>query len=248
MLSSVGLDSSTVSRPNTHPRLNILGPTQLLHAVGAQTRDPRRCLEYAVYLLEHPGTSTHQLADVFTVTTATVRTVITYLRSWLGLNPDDGLAYLPLAYRGGYRLHDDISSDWEDVQLLTTPSPHQAGEDHLVATLCLVRGAPFADGHPGEWRWAEELRTEAASRIRDVAHELAVRALDRNDVDRARWAASRGLVANPEDEQLLLARLRTERQAGATLEAHRIASRLRGNARRNRQPLSAAAAALVVGA
>lgn len=65
-------------------------------------------------------------------------------------------------------------------------------------------------------------------------------------IDLARWAACRGLSANPEDEQLLLDRYRTERQAGADGEVNRLASRLRGNARRTRQPLGRETAAVLL--
>lgn len=192
-----------------HPRVAVLGPTQLLHPAGSRGRDPRRCLEYAAYVVEHPGAQTAQIADVFCVTAATVRTVMAYLRGWLDAHPGDDLPYLSLAYQGGYSMHDDVRSDWEDFQLLTNPKPQAAAEEHLVRALEFVRGTPFADAYPGEWRWAEQLRIDIARDVRDVAHELTSRALDRNLIDLARWAAGRGLSANPEDEQLLLDRYRT---------------------------------------
>ena len=54
--------------------------------------------------------------------------------------------------------------------------------------------------------WAEELRTDMISCIRDIGVELADRALLAGDIDLARWAAARALVAAPGDELLLAAR------------------------------------------
>src|SRR5215212_8423882 len=52
----------------------------------------------------------------------------------------------------------------------------------------------LADAAPGQWHWAEELRTDMISCVRDIGVELADRALLVGDLDRARWAASRALA------------------------------------------------------
>ena len=86
----------------------------------------------------------------------------------------------------------------------------------------LVRGAPLADAAPGQWRWAEELRTDMASVARDAGVLLTRWAIDHRDLDLARWAAARALLAAPEDELLLVERIHTEHLAGNTGEVERL--------------------------
>ena len=106
-----------------------------------------------------------------------------------------------------------------------TPTPS------LELALELVRGAPLADAAPGQWCWAEELRTDMISCVRDVGVELAGRALGRGDIDLARWAAARALAAAPGDELLLAVRVRTEHLAGNGPETERLSRQLATQAR-----------------
>src|SRR5918997_1826891 len=152
------------------------------------------------------------------------------LRSWLGDSPD-GEAYLPDAYTGRISLHPAVSSDWQQLQLLTVGGVNRTGDDRLRAALDLVRGAPLADAAPGQWHWAEELRTDMISAVRDIGVELAGRALSEHDIDLARWAAARALVAAPGDELLMVARIRTEHQAGNRPEVERLTLQLAAHAR-----------------
>ena len=101
----------------------------------------------------------------------------------------------------------------------------------LQAALELVRGAPLADTAPGQWHWAEELRTDMISCVRDIGAVLTDRALDAGDIDLARWAAARALVAAPGDELLLAARIRTEHLAGNPVETERLTRQLAAQAR-----------------
>ena len=79
----------------------------------------------------------------------------------------------------------DVSSDWHLLQILTAVGVNRASDDSLRAALGLVRGAPLADAAPGQWHWAEELRTDMISCIRDIGAELAERAVLAGDVDLA---------------------------------------------------------------
>ena len=108
---------------------------------------------------------------------------------------------------------------------------NRVGDDRLRAALELVRGAPLADAAPGQWHWAEELRTDMISCIRDIGAELTDRALAAGDIDLARWAAARALVAAPGDELLLAARIRTEHLAGNPVETERLTLQLAAQAR-----------------
>jgi hypothetical protein len=214
-----------------HPLLRLLGPIELQGAAGVEPpRASRQCLEYCAWLLENPGTTAQAMGTALAVAEGTRRSNMSRLRSWLGERPDGG-AYLPDAYSGRIALSPEVSSDWQRVQILTSGGVNRASDTSLRTVLDLVRGAPLADAAPGQWHWAEELRTDMISCVRDVGAELAERALDAGDLTLARWAAARALVAAPGDELLLAARIRTEHLAGNTAETERLALQLAAQAR-----------------
>lgn len=214
-----------------HPTLRILGAVELDGAAGpVPPRADKQCLEYCGWLLEHPGSTARAMAAALAVAEGTRRSNMSRLRTWLG-STGDGEPYLPDAYSGRIALHPAVSSDWHRLQILTLGGVNRAGDDSLFAALELVRGAPLADAAPGQWHWAEELRTDMISAVRDLGVELCRRALERNDLDLARWSAARALAAAPGDELLLVARIRTEHQAGNHAETERIALQLAGHAR-----------------
>ncbi len=121
------------------------------------------------------------------------------LRTWLGATAD-GEPYLPDAYSGRIRLDAAVSSDWHQLRLLLGDGVDRASSSVLELGLRLVRGAPLADAAPVQWHWAEELRTDIVSCVRDMGAELSRRAIDEQDLDLARWSASRALLAAPGDE------------------------------------------------
>ena len=215
-----------------HPTLLLLGPVELLGAAGAPPpRAAKQCLEYCAWLLEHPGRTAHAMASALAVAEGTRRSNMSRLRSWLGEGAD-GQAYLPDAYSGRIVLHPSVSSDWERLRILTATGVNRSSTEALRAALQLVRGAPLADAAPGQWHWAEELRTDMISCLRDVGVELASRALEVRDLDLARWAAARALVAAPGDELLMATRIRTEHLAGNAAETERLTLQLAAQARR----------------
>jgi LysM repeat protein len=214
-----------------HPTLQMLGPVELPGATGtAPARAAKQCLEYCAWLLENPGSTAQAMVAALAVAEGTRRSNMSRLRSWLGASPE-GEPYLPDAYTGRITLHPAVSSDWQWLQILTSTGVNRASDDSLQAGLELVRGAPLADAAPGQWHWAEELRTDMISCVRDIGLQLADRALLAGDVERARWAAARALLAAPGDEQLLAARIRTEHTAGNAAETERLALQLAAQAR-----------------
>jgi hypothetical protein len=214
-----------------HPILQLLGPVELLGATGTvPPRAAKQCLEYCAWLLENPGTTAQAMVAALAVAEGTRRSNMSRLRSWLGNSPD-GEAYLPDAYTGRITLHPAISSDWQRLQILTSTGINRASDDGLQAALELVRGAPLADAAPGQWHWAEELRTDMISCVRDIGVELADRSLLSGDLELARWAAARALLAAPGDELLLAARIRTEHAAGNGPETERLTLQLAAQAR-----------------
>ena len=225
-----GTDDATARSP--YPVLQLFGPIDLVGASGPlPPRAAKQCLEYCAWLLEHPGTTAQAMRSALAVAEGTRRSNMSRLRSWLGADPD-GEPYLPDAYTGRIALHPAVSSDWQRVQILTAGGVNRASEDGLRAALELVRGAPLADAAPGQWHWAEELRTDMISCVRDTGVELARRALAEGDLDLARWAAARALVAAPGDELLIATRIRTEHLAGNPAETERLTLQLAAQARR----------------
>ena len=228
-----------------HPTLLVLGPVELLGAAGdPPPRAAKQCLEYCGWLLEHPGRTARDMASALAVAEGTRRSNMSRLRSWLGADAA-GEPYLPDAYTGRIALHPAVSSDWQQVQILTAGGVNRSGDEALRAVLQLLRGAPLADAAPGQWHWAEELRTDMISCLRDVGVELTERALDAGDLGLARWAAARALVAAPGDELLLAARIRTEHRAGNAAETERLTLQLAGQARRLGVDLDPATVALL---
>ncbi len=214
-----------------HPTLQLLGPIELFGATGTvPPRAAKQCLEYCAWLLENPGSTAQAMVAALAVAEGTRRSNMSRLRTWLGTSPD-GEAYLPDAYTGRITLHPAVSSDWQRLQILTSTGVNRASDDSLRAALELVRGAPLADAAPGQWHWAEELRTDMISCVRDIGVELADRALLAGDLERARWAAARALLAAPGDELLLAARIRTEHTAGNAAETERLTLQLAAQAR-----------------
>jgi hypothetical protein len=214
-----------------HPVLRLLGPVELDGAAGTiPSRAAKQCLEYCGWLLEHPGTTAQAMASGLVVAEGTRRSNMSRLRSWLGAD-SAGQPFLPDAYSGRIMLHHAVSSDWQRLQILTAAGVNKTSTAGLRAALELVRGAPLADAAPGQWHWAEELRTDMISAVRDIGVEVARRALADSDVDLARWAAARALAAAPGDELLLAVRIRTEHQSGNVVDTERLTLQLAAQAR-----------------
>lgn len=215
----------------SHPTLMLLGPIQLLGAAGPPpTRSERSCIEYCAWMVEHPGATASQMAAALMVAETTRRSNVSRLRGWLG-TMEDGELYLPEAYTGRLYLDATVSSDWQRLTALVSPGINRVPVSTLVSALRLVRGAPLADAAPGQWHWAEELRTDMACLIRDIGARVGEAALADSDLDLARWAASRALTASPGDETLVRLRLRTEHRAGNRPEVERIVLQLTRHAR-----------------
>ena len=214
-----------------HPRLFILGPVTIEGARGpVPPRALKQCAEYCGYLLTHPGATAPEMSRDLFVAESTRRSNMSRLRTWLG-NDHGGQPYLPDAYTGRIHLHPGVSSDWEHLLTLISGGVNRTSTTNLAAALSLVRGAPLADAAPGQWHWAEELRTTMVSVIRDIGVVLADRYLEADDTDGARWAASRALRAAPEDEQLMAARIRTEHRLGNAHELERLVLHVTRHAR-----------------
>ncbi len=222
---------TTATTSVSHPTLRLLGPVELEGSTGVPpSRAAKQCLEYCAWILEHPGTTAQAMGAALAVAEGTRRSNMSRLRSWLGADDADE-PYLPDAYSGRIRLHPSVSSDWQRLQILTGRGVNRTSSSGLEAALQLVRGAPLADAAPGQWHWAEGLRTDMISVIRDIGVELSGRALAESDIELARWAAARALAAAPGDELLIVARIKTEHRAGNDPEVERLTLQLAAHAR-----------------
>ncbi len=214
------------------PKLHLLGAIHLTGARGeAPSRARMQCLEYLAWILEHPGESAIALSNALFVADSTRRSNVSRLRSWLGAD-DSGTGYLPNAYSQRLRLSNEVGSDWQDLRQLIAGGVNRCQMVTLVAALQLVRGAPLADAAPGQWAWAEHLRTEMTETVRDIGYQLAELALERGDTELAIWAANRALIAAPSDEALLRQKLRGAQLAGDSDSVARLAKQLTNHARR----------------
>lgn len=215
-----------------YPTLLLLGPIRLVGTAGTPpVRAERACIEYCAWLLEHPGTTASEMATALLVAESTRRSNLSRLRSWLGHN-SDGAPYLPDGYSGHLFLDPCVSSDWHRLQMLVAPGITRASTETLTNALHLVRGAPLADAAPGQWHWAEELRTDMSSLVRDIGALVAQRSLESGDYQTARWATARALLAAPDDELLIRWRIQAEHLAGNRAEVERLVLRVTRHARR----------------
>lgn len=213
------------------PHLLLLGPIHLVGARGpAPARAAKQLIEYCAWIHENPGRSSPQMTASLLIAESTRRSNMSRLRAWLGTSPD-GEPYLPEAYTGRIALHPAVSSDWEMLRLKLAGGVNRAPSQALVDGLTLVRGAPLADAAPGQWHWAEELRSDMISTIRDMAVVLGRRALQISDLDTARWAVHRGLQAAPDDELLMGVKIRCEHLAGNRREVERMVLQVTRQAR-----------------
>lgn len=198
----------------TTPTLLLLGPVELRGARGPEpTRSRHQCEEYCAWLLENPGGTPTDMADALIVAESTRRSNMSRLRTWLGTD-DDGSAYLPEAYTGRLQLHADVTSDWEQFNIILAGGVNRASPLALEKALALVRGEPLSGSAEWQWAWATELSSDMVSMICDAAVTLAHTALATNDIRLARWAVECGTLASPHDERLMVTSMRLEHAAG----------------------------------
>lgn len=218
-------------RERRAPTLLMIGPLDLLNAAGVEPARARsQLLEMCGWILEHPGQTASRMAAELSLAESTRRSNLSRLRAWLG-EDGNGDPFLPDAYSGRIRLLPQVSSDARELTLLVASGVDRTSDAGLVESLGLVRGGVLADVAPSQWFWADELRSDLVSILRDAGLVLVSRALGRRDLDLARWAAQRALVVAPDDELLLGARIRTELAAGNHGAVERLVGRLTEQAR-----------------
>ena len=217
-------------RLTSAPRVLVLGPVEVVNAHGPlEPTKKRQLTEVACWIALHPGLDSAAMEAAIWPGAADVRstrnTAVNKLRRWLG-TAADGNDYLPTARIGGYRLHDGVTTDWQQWLQLLPAGVGTASTADLQAALRLVRGQPFSGAPPRRYTWAERARQEMISAVVDAALELAHRALTAADPQTARSAATIGLQAEPGDESLWRTLLKAEWLAGNSRGLQEAADRL----------------------
>lgn len=128
--------------------------------------------------------------------------VMSRLRTWLGDTATGERAVATWTPAGGYRLADELGSDWDRWQSMVGGDPVHASTARLAQALDLVTGVPFTHPSPAKYSWAETAQLEMIGRIADAAEELASRQLHRGNVTAAHATACHGLGVEPGSEGL----------------------------------------------
>jgi DNA-binding SARP family transcriptional activator len=214
-----------------HPPVlvRVLGSVEI---DGASDFKRAKSRELVVYLAMHPnGVGESELDEALwgeaaarVVISSTRDSTVSVARSALG-----GAARLLPAQGQGrekrYQLGPDVQSDW--VQFCTL---HRFGRDHqsvaaLHQALELVRGRPFEaviSGRTYGWIHTEGHARHIEAEVADAADLAAGFYLDAGDPLSARWAARRGLLAEPYTERLWVRLMEAADAIGESQEIERI--------------------------
>ncbi|MGW2634264.1 BTAD domain-containing putative transcriptional regulator [Streptomyces chattanoogensis] len=205
-------DDGTEDEVGNHPMIRVLGPVEVEGAQGTvESKRKRTSIELAAWLVLHPGLDHRALDEAMWPGRETARKYrnasVSRLRTWLGAD-NYGKPYLPpiaTTSDARYALAPTVDCDWNRFQHLvqtaaTGPGPQAAAQ--LRAALALVRGRPFSGVGRRRYAWAEHQAQDMISAIVDAAADLAEHYLTQGDPRDALWAATKGLDAAPEMENL----------------------------------------------
>jgi DNA-binding SARP family transcriptional activator len=203
-----------------HVEILVLGPVDVAGGEIGAVEPSRRmaALGLLAYMASHDRpVSADQLAgslwpldatkdNVAGPQRKTVMNVISRARAVLGYGAGghERLVHTPQ----GYRLAEDVSSDWARFEKLVgrarSQPPHQAMAV-LRRALELVRGEPFSGALSSqffEWVASEHLDLTFSAKIVDVAQDLGELALEAEDYETVLWAVEKGLLLEPTREEM----------------------------------------------
>ncbi|GAA2330091.1 membrane protein [Streptomyces caniferus] len=218
------------------PVVRMLGPVDIEGARGnIESKRKRTCIELAAWLVLHPNLDHHAVDEAMWPGRDTARkyrnATVSRLRTWLGTDEDGSPFFPPIATTSDarYALAPAVDSDWHRFQRLTaaaakSPGPHAAAQ--LRAALELVRGRPFSGVNSRRYAWAEHQAQDMISAIVDASADLAEHCLAQGDPRGALWAATKGLDAAPEMENLYRILFRTYAALGNYDALERAAEKL----------------------
>jgi hypothetical protein len=233
--------ADVVRLPGRAPVVRLFGPVTVVGAAGPEpvvVKDGRavanhlgRATALVAFLACTPqGATTEQvgvaLSPVRRLSPATIWSLASRTRKWLG-NAPDGVPYYPRTPdAGAHRLHPAVRTDWSRWLELVGDDAATTPTDRLVDALELVSGRPFDGVAERHYAWAEPIRQEMASAVIDVAHEVSRRALTNGDAATARRAARVGRSIDPGNELLWRDALRAEYIAGNREAQRRLVDQL----------------------
>jgi nucleoid-associated protein YgaU len=205
--------------PRRGPRILLMGSVEIVDATGTVEPSKKgRLTELAAFLATHPGCD-HTLIDEAQwpgnpVSDNTRNTAMSKLRRWMGKTAA-GDDFLP-RYQSdaGYRMHDEVTTDWQQWQVLLPSGAEEATTSAIEEALQLVRGRPFDGVRARRYAWAENLRQEMIIAILDASYELARRRLMDGRWRAAGSAALLGLSIEPAYERLWRVRILAAHASG----------------------------------
>ncbi|WP_411146385.1 BTAD domain-containing putative transcriptional regulator [Streptomyces sp. x-80] len=218
------------------PVVRMLGLVDIEGAQGTiESKRKRTCIELAAWLVLHPNLDHHAVDEAMWPGRDTARkyrnATVSRLRTWLGTDEDGTPFFPPIATTSDarYALAPTVDSDWHRFQRLTATaaqSPSAQAAAQLRAALELVRGRPFSGVNSRRYAWAEHQAQGMISAIVDAAADLAEHCLAQGDPRGALWAATKGLDAAPEMENLYRILFRTYAALGDWDALERAAEKL----------------------
>ncbi|MFI7095452.1 LysM peptidoglycan-binding domain-containing protein [Streptomyces lydicus] len=218
------------------PMVRMLGPVDIEGARGSiESKRKRTCIELAAWLVLHHNLDHHAVDEAMWPGRETARkyrnATVSRLRTWLGTDEDGNAFFPPIATTSDarYALAPAVDSDWHRFQRLTAAAAKSSGTQaaaQLRAALELVRGRPFSGVNSRRYAWAEHQAQDMISAIVDAAADLAERCLAQGDPRGALWAATKGLDAAPEMENLYRILFRTYAALGDYDALERAAEQL----------------------
>lgn len=223
---------------SNRPKLTLLGPVVAQAHGKALVERKAYFTELLTYLAlrRRHGATPDEVADAFNLKPPKVRGYVKVVRDWLGTNPATGTKHLPDATdapatkRSGvnvYQVDDGLLIDADLFRRLWSrgQSRGPAGIHDLRQALDLVAGRPFDQLRKGAWSWLLEgdrtdLHMQAA--VADVAHLVATHGLTTGDLDLARYAVEKAMLAAPDEDTTQFNRAALAAAEGFPEEAERI--------------------------
>jgi DNA-binding SARP family transcriptional activator len=217
-------------RPPTHPiTVSVLGTVEI---DGAMVFKRAKSKELAVYLALHPnGVGEAELDEALwpsgtgrLVAPSTRDSTVSVARSALG-GPTRLLPAQGQGREKRYQLSEDVGTDWSAFCQFHREGRAAQDTDLLAQALELVRGRPFdgvLSGRTYGWVHTEGHARHIEAEVADAADLAAELLLAKGQAIDARWAARRGLMADPYVERLWVRLMEGADQLGDSQEIERI--------------------------